>query len=99
MDASVAQTQIDFYREFLMGRGAFDPHDFGIDMDREEMTDRLADIFNEKFRGQWSIDEMLLHPADALRFCQDVRYALGWFDAPDDIILRPLMTRRKNPNA
>lgn len=99
MSTAVIQSQFDFYKRWLMGRGAFNPRDFGIDMDRDQMTDKMAEVFNEKFRGQWTVDEMLLHPADALRFCQDVRYALHWYDAPDDILLRTLMTRRKNPNA
>ena len=92
------QSQTAFYREFLMGRGAFNPNDFGINLTRDQLKDRMAEIFNDKFRGGWSVDEMLLHPADAMRFCQDVRFANGWFDAPDDILLRALMIRRKNPN-
>ncbi len=87
----------DFYREFLMSRGKFDPREFGVDMTREAFTDQMMDDFATAFRGAWTIDECLLHPRDALRFCDDVRQRHGYYDMPDDIILRSIMTRRKNP--
>lgn len=90
-------TQIDFYREFLMGRGSFDPREFGVDLTREAFADQMVDCFAEAFRGQWTIDELLLHPRDAMRFCDDVRHRYGYFDMPDDLILRVILTRRKNP--
>lgn len=89
--------QADFYREFLMGRGNFDPKDFGVDLSREDFTDKMVDTFAEAFRGQWTIDELLLHPRDAMRFCDDVRHRFGYFDMPDDLILRVILARRKNP--
>jgi hypothetical protein len=33
-------SQAEFYREWLMGRPAFDPKVYGIEMDRDEFTDR-----------------------------------------------------------
>jgi hypothetical protein len=44
-----------------------------------------------------SIDELLLHPREAAHFCDDVRRQYGYFDVPDDIILRVILTRGKNP--
>jgi len=93
----VAQTQRDFYREFLMGRGKFDPHDFGANVTREEFTDQMAEEFNGTYRGNWTIDELLLHPREAIRFCDDVRHRHGWYDMPDDLILRVILARRKSP--
>ena len=65
---------------------------------RDEFIDRLVDDFAETFRDAWSVDELLLHPREALRFCDDVRRKHGWFDVPDDIILPSVLQRRKNPN-
>jgi hypothetical protein len=51
------------------------------------------------YRDGWTVDELLLHPREALNFCDQVRRRYGYFDVPDDIILRSIMQRRKNPNA
>ena len=87
-----------FYREFLMSRGNFVPAEFGIEASKEAFTDQMVDSFGAAYRGQWSIDELLLHPREAVRFCDDVRRQYCYFDVPDDIILRVILTRRKNPS-
>jgi len=74
-------------------RGKFDPKDFGVEMERETFTDEIC----EQFRAHWTIDELLLHPREALNFCDEVRRQRGWYMIPDDIILRTVLTRRKNP--
>jgi hypothetical protein len=84
-------------RDFHMGRGAFNPRDFGVNMERVDFTDEMVTDFNEAYRDGWTIDELLLHPREAARFCDTVRFKRGYYDAPDDIILRSIMTRRKNP--
>lgn len=81
-----------------MGRGAFDPRTFGVDLDRENFIDQIVGEFNDVYRGTVTIDELLLHPSEALRFCSDVRRKFGYFDVPDDIVLRSIMTRRKRPD-
>jgi hypothetical protein len=88
-----------FYREFLMGRGRFDPKDFGVSLGREELTDEMANAFNDIYRDCWTVDELLLHPREAAWFCDEVRRRKGYFDLPDDVILRVILTRRKSPNA
>ncbi len=97
MITTVSKSQIEFYREFIMGREKFQPQDFGVNMDRGEFDDRLVDEFNTTYKGQWSVDELCLHPREALAFCEGVRRKFGWYDVPDDIILRTTMNRRKNP--
>lgn len=84
-------------KEFLMGRGKFDPREFGVELDREVFMDRVVEEFNSRFRGQMTIDELLLHPRESILFCDHVRHIQGWFVVPDDIILRSVLTRRKNP--
>lgn len=88
--------QAAFFREFLMARGVLNPRDYGVDMEREDFVDALVEAFGETYRGQWTIDELVLHPREALDFCDRVRRARGWFIVPDDVILRPIMNRRKN---
>lgn len=84
--------------EFDMRRGNFDPTRFGISMTRDDFQDMIAGAFGAAFKGQFSFDELLLHPRSALRFCDDVRVNNRWHDLPDDIILRSIMSRRKRPD-
>lgn len=83
---------------FLMARTKLRFDQFGIAGDPEMIADKLVDAFNVYARGQLTIDELLLHPRDALAFCDQVRAANGWFGLPDDMVLRPILTRRKNPS-
>jgi hypothetical protein len=97
MIATAPVSQSQFNREFVMGRGKFDPHEFGVNLDRKTFDDQMVDEFNCIYRGGWTIDELLLHPTEAARFCGDVRRKFGYWDLPDDIILRVIMNARKNP--
>lgn len=97
MGAALQTSQATFYQEWLMGRHSFKPQDYGVDMDRDAFDDMLVDDFHNSFRESLTIDELLLHPRQAARFCDDVRHRRGYYDLPDDIILRVILTRRKNP--
>jgi hypothetical protein len=50
------------------------------------------------YRDTWAVDELLLHPREAAWFCDETRRKYRYFDLPDDVILRVILTRRKNPN-
>jgi hypothetical protein len=93
-----ASTENDFYQEFIMGRGKFDPKDFGVEMTRAKFTDKMVEFFGGTYRDSLTIDELLLHPVESLQFCTDVRRQLKAFHLPDDIILRAILSRRKNPS-
>lgn len=80
-----------------MTRGRFNPEDFGVSVSRDELMDQMVEEFHGVYRDDWTIDELLLHPREAARFCEDVRRKYGYWDLPDDIILRVVLTRRKNP--
>ena len=95
---TAAKSQRDFYVEFVMGRGAFEPSEFGVDLSREEFTEQMVEDLQVHARGMLTIDEMLLRPRQALYFCDWVRAKRHYYDVPDDIILRVIMNRRKNPN-
>ena len=86
------------YEGFVMGRQYISPCDYGVDLGKEELTDILVEELGRYTQGMMSFDEMLLRPRMALHFCDTVRQAHGWFDLPDDIILRLIMIRRKNPS-
>lgn len=90
-------SQATFYREFLMTRSDFQPQDFGVDQSKVDFQDEMVNQFNDFIRGEMSLDEMLLRPDLAKSFCMSVRGRLGYHDVPDDIILRSIMSRRKNP--
>jgi len=97
--ATAILSQTEFYREFLMARNQIDPSQFGVALDKDDFIDQMCEDFNDAFRGTLTIDELLLHPRDAMRFCDDVRRNRAYYDVPDDIILRAILLRRKRPEA
>jgi hypothetical protein len=94
-----ASSQVDFYREFLMRRGEYDPSDFGVDLPKSEFVDMIVGDFNNFVKCQISLDEFLLHPEMALEFCHSLKRNRGWYSVPNDILLRSIMARRKNPTS
>jgi len=92
---AIPDSQAKFYREFLMGRHKWEPKDYGIDLSRTDLIDLFIDELRSVYRGMWTIDELVVHPRDAVRFCDDFRMKHGFYDLPDDIILRTLMNLRK----
>ena len=46
-------------------------------MERPAFDDLLAEEFNLTYHGRLTVDEMLLHPRTALRFCADVRQKMA----------------------
>lgn len=61
-----------------------------------EFVDQLVEVLTQNYRT-WSVDELVLHPDEAKNFCNVARRESGFQDLPDDLILRCLMNRRKNP--
>jgi hypothetical protein len=93
---TLTDSQTAFHREFLMARHSFTPQQFGVDLDRAQFDGKCVEEFTSTYRS-WTFDELLLHPQEAMRFCSDTRRKYGWWDVPDDIILRVIMANRKNP--
>jgi len=91
------QALFRFPEEVNMPRHSFEPQEFGVDLPKEEFMDRMVDAFNDFYRGNESLDELLLHPQEAVKFCTHVRARYGFQQVPDDVILRSIMQRRKNP--
>jgi len=78
-----------------MARHKWEPQDFGIDLPRKELVDMFLSELRSVYRGMWTIDELLVHPRNAARFCEDFRLKSGYYSLPDDVILRTLMNERK----
>lgn len=68
----------------------------GCDQPIAEFQDRIAELHTAT-HPSWSVDELLLHPRDALAYCDEVRRMSGFQGLPDDLILRCLIARRKHP--
>jgi len=68
----------------------------GCELAIDDFQDQLVDILAGMF-SSWSVDELVLHPRDALDFCSVACRRTGYSGLPDDLILRCLMARRKNP--
>lgn len=86
--------RINRIREALMARQTQTFPDFGIPDDPAELTDRLAELMFNLYPA-FTVDELLLRPREAVRFCDAARQQTGYFDLPDDVILRALLNRRK----
>jgi hypothetical protein len=75
---------------------------FGINMDEERFREMLADTLHAHYRAIPSIDELLIRPREASRYCDRVRDQLSVtgeeaaYDLPDDAILRTLLNMRKH---
>jgi hypothetical protein len=78
-----------------MERGQFEPKEFGVGMTREQLTETMVAEFNTVYAGSWTVGEFLLHPREAMRFCDEVRRKYSFYDLPDDIILRCVLAARK----
>jgi hypothetical protein len=70
--------------------------DYGIDDDPDVFVDALIDLMGQMYPA-FTIDELLLRPREAIKFCDVVRHRHGAYDLPDDVILRPMLNRRKHP--
>ena len=70
---------------------------YGVPLTYRQFAQVVADRFCDWERAKWAVDEMLLHPVDAMKFCQRVRDCKRgeWDKLPDAVILRTLMNIRK----
>lgn len=80
-----------------MPKPSFEPSEFGIALTKVDFDEQMSRAFAERLGNRRSLDELLLHPREAIEFCDHVRARFGYFQLPDHVILRSLMTRRKSP--
>jgi hypothetical protein len=65
------------------------------DLDPQDFRDLLNEL-HQAMCPSWSIDELLVHPSDALVYCGVVRRRLDCHIMPEDLILRTLINTRKH---
>jgi hypothetical protein len=83
-------------REALMARLNLTLADYGIDLEPAAYVDELAELMANLYPA-FSVDELLVRPREALRYCDAARQRFQCYDLPDDLILRPLLSRREQP--
>ncbi len=97
MLSAVEKSPATLLQKVIAAMAKMMPEDFGIAQSMSEFTDEMVNRFTTRFRGQWTIDELLLNPREALLFCDQVRHEMGNFALTDNFILRAILSRRKNP--
>ena len=70
--------------------------DFGVYIDEVKFVDQITELFNQYTKGSISFEEMLLRSDTAKQFCDDARMITGYFNLPDEIVLRSVKTK-SNP--
>ncbi len=68
--------------------------DSGCGLPISEFLSLLMDAHHQVCPA-WTIDELVCHPRDAIRFCDHVRSQQGCEDLLDDVILKIHMNNRK----
>ena len=61
-----------------MAGESFNPRDYGVDLDKGDFVDEMVCDFNDTLHGRWTIDDLLLHPREAVKFCDDVTAKRGY---------------------
>ena len=69
----------------------------GCETPISQFQDILETVLKNQHPGL-SVDSLLLHPSDAVSYCQTINgYKSDFQTLPENLILRCLMARRKNP--
>lgn len=62
-----------------------------------EFQDILETVLKENYSA-FSVDSLMQHPSEAVSYCETIRaYQKDFETLPENLILRCLMARRKNP--
>lgn len=88
-------TSLERLKDHYVARLSRTLAEHGIEEDPDRFVDRLVELFQGLYPA-FTIDELLVRPREALRYCDAVRSHAQNYDLPDDMILRPLLNRRKN---
>jgi hypothetical protein len=67
----------------------------GCELPVDEVQARLMDAFRRGYRA-WTVDDLLCHPRDAIRFCDRIREATECHDLPNGLILKILVGMREH---
>ncbi len=67
----------------------------GYDGTPDSFKEKIVDIFHAS-HPNWTEDDLVCHPRDALHYCNYVRSAVQCPDLPDPVILKTLLNIRKS---
>jgi hypothetical protein len=67
----------------------------GCELPVDEFQARLMDAFHRRYPA-WTVDDLLCHPRDAIRFCDRIREATQCHDLPNGVIVKILVDMRKH---
>jgi hypothetical protein len=79
-----------------VARSRISPQQHGLYMSREKWMMQVVRVFEKFDGGKWSVDELLLHPRVAIRFCNEVMEKVCDTAVPHHFILRTIMVWRKS---
>jgi len=72
--------------------------EYGCETPIKQFQDALEEVFNRDYRARFTVDSLMQHPSDAVEYCQKInKYQSDFAAVPENLILRCLMARRKNP--
>jgi hypothetical protein len=94
MTDSFSDAKLAHLRRLIVARQTMKFADFGVTEDPDQFTNSLADLFHGMYPS-FTVDNLLVRPREALRYCDAARQKTGYFDLPDDIILQAILNRRK----
>lgn len=83
-------------KEWIVARQSHTLEIYGVDVPAADFVDALVDQLHDMYPA-FSVDELLVRPREAIAFCDAARRRIKNWDVPDDLILRPLLNRRKRP--
>lgn len=72
--------------------------EYGRQTPIKQFQDALEEVFNRDYKDRFSVDSLMQHPSDAVEYCRKINnYQTDFAAVPENLILRCLMARRKNP--
>ena len=77
----------------MMTVESFEPRKYGVELDRQQFANLVVTDFRSEIGDLLMVNEFLLHPAAAIRFCNSFRLRHHFGRVADDLILRTLVQR------
>lgn len=76
---------------------AFEPLDYDVELTRGQFVKMLTDDYVMTYADKLPVSELLLHPREAAKFCDEFRHktqaGVGWtiMNVPDSVLLSLLL--------
>jgi hypothetical protein len=77
-----------------MPRPALNPSEYGVELNLADFKRMMWSEFGSKY-AQWTVEDLLVNPREGICFCDHIRKTHGYYELPDNIILKTLLNRRK----